>query len=83
METTFENKCRILSDLWTDLRDDEEFEEYVKYNDLGLPLAYMIDRTIIEETPITKAFVEEAFTLLLDLLDIDDEGFEELDDLFR
>ncbi len=40
MATTFENKCAILADLWLNYKDNEELEDFVEYNDLGLPLAY-------------------------------------------
>jgi hypothetical protein len=82
METTFENKCGILSDLWLEYREDTEFEDYIKYNDLSLPLAYAVDKQIIEVTDRVKTFVDEGFAMLLDLLSVEDDGFENLDDLF-
>ncbi len=36
-KTTFENKCDILSDLWMNYRFEKQFEDFVNYNDLGLP----------------------------------------------
>jgi hypothetical protein len=82
METTFENKCEILADLWMNYRNDEEFKDFTEYNDLGLPLSYMLSNSIVDSTPMAKKFVEEAFDLLLAGLDIDDDGFENLEDLF-
>ena len=79
-ETTFSDKCQILADLWLNYRDDEEFQDYIQYNDLGLPLAYAISNEIVEETPLARGFVEEAFSLLLSGLDIEkDYGFDTLD----
>lgn len=82
METTFDNKCGILSELWLEYREDPEFEDYIKYNDLALPLAYAITNQIIEVSDRVKSFVDEGFALLLDLLSVEDDNFQSLDDLF-
>lgn len=83
-ETQFEFKCSILSELWMDYRNDEDFEDFVEYNDLGLPLAYAIENGIVESNPIANQFVEETFRLLLVGLEIEgDPGFETLDDVFE
>lgn len=82
MATLYEDKLAILSDLWLNYRKDEEFADFIEYNDLGLPLAYAIFESIVENTEIASRFVEETFDLLLEGLDVDeDTGFETLDDL--
>ncbi len=83
METTFENKCAILAELWLNYKADEEFEDFIEYNDLGLPLAYAISSGIVERTQKADGFIEETFELLLASLDVEDEGFESLDDLLQ
>jgi hypothetical protein len=81
-ETTFENKCSILSQVWLEFRDDENFEQFMSYGDLGLPLAYAIDSKIVKNTPEAQTFIEEVFELLLGILGIaEDEGYETLDDI--
>lgn len=79
--TTFENKCAILADLWINYRYDEQFTEFIAMNDLGLPLAYLLDTEIVAKTDVASSFVEETFSLLIDSLGIEDTGFESLDDL--
>ena len=79
--TTFENKAGILSDLWMNYRQDKQFEDFVSYNDIGLPLAFLIDEDLVKPKPLGKSMVEETFDLLLGALEIEDEGFESLDDL--
>lgn len=80
--THFSNKCEILADLWLNYRQDEEFQDFVEYNDIGLPLAYVIANGIVETTEMATRFIEETFALLLSGLDIDeDTGFENLEDL--
>jgi hypothetical protein len=80
-QTTYSDKCFILGDLWLSYRDEEQYKDFVEYNDLGLPLAYAISANIVESTDLSKKFVEESFDLLLAGLSIEDTGFEVLDDL--
>jgi len=82
MATTFEAMAQILADLWMDYRGDKEFEDFIEYNDLGLPLAYLIANGIVDASPLSKSYIEETFDLLLASLEIqEDTGFETLDDL--
>jgi hypothetical protein len=80
-QTTFSNQCSILAELWLDYRDDEEFQDFVEYNDLGLPLAYSFANGIVEQSPMGENFVTEAFNLLLAGLEVEDVGFETLQDI--
>lgn len=81
--TPLSSKTQILADLWMDYRTDTEFSDFCSYNDLGLPLAYMIVTNIVETNKIAEAFVNETFDLLLAALEIEeDEGYESLDDMF-
>lgn len=82
MSTTFGDKCTILSELWLNYKKDEEFEDFIEYNDLGLPLAYCISEGIVVDvTPMAEKYVLETFDVLLAGLGIEDEGFETLDEL--
>lgn len=84
ISTSFENKCAILADIWMNYRDDEDFKDFVEYNDLGLPMAYMIDNGIveIEDGSLGANFINETFRLLLSGLDIEEDlGFETLEDV--
>jgi len=79
--TPFGKRCEILADLWLHYRNDENFADFIEYNDLGLPLAYSIDNNIIEATPRAEEFINEAFRLLLSGFELEDTGFENLDEL--
>lgn len=81
-QTSFGSKCEILGDLWLNYRDDEEFKDFIEYNDIGLPLAYIIANQIVQTTPVAEKFVNETFDLLLSGMGVEDTGFESLDDLF-
>lgn len=80
--TPFLTRCSILADLWLNYRDDDEFVDFIEYADLGLPLAYAISNAIVEETPIAQKFINETFDLLITAMNIQDTGFETLDDIF-
>lgn len=83
MATLYEDKLAILADLWLNYRQDEDFIDFIEYNDLGLPLAYAISESIVENTSLAAPFIEETFELLLAGLGItEDTGFETLDDIF-
>lgn len=82
MATTFENQCLILSEVWMNYRDDNDFEDFVVYNDLGLPLAHFIHEEIVKSTPQAEIFISETFDLLLMALGADEnEAYETLEDL--
>ena len=80
-ETTFSKKVAILADLWIGYGEDESFEDFFAYNDLGLPLAYALDNDIVVANEKTNSFIEETFALLLAGLEQEDTGFESLNDL--
>ena len=79
--TSYTDKCSILAELWLNYRNDEEFQDFIEYNDLGLPLAYAIDNSIVKSTEMAQRFVEETLDLFLASLEVEDEGYESLDEL--
>lgn len=80
-ETTDEAKALILSDFWLGYKDDEGFSDFIQYNDLGLPLSYATTTGIVKPTEKSTELINETFQLLLEAMEIEDEGFESLDDL--
>ena len=84
MATTFENKCAILSDLWLNYKDNEELQDSVEYNDLGLPLAYLIHTELVSVNESGISYVDETFNLLCQGLGVDlDEEYESLNELME
>ena len=79
--TPFSNKASILAELWMNHRHDENFRDFVEYNDLGLPLAYAIAENVVAVSDKAKLFVEETFDVLLAGMETEDTGFETLNDL--
>jgi hypothetical protein len=65
--------------LWLKYRTETDFEDFVEYNDLGLPLAYAIANDIVKSTDMAQRFIEETFDLLLASTGLEDTGFDNLD----
>ena len=80
--TPFSDQCVILADLWLNYRDEEQFADFMEYNDIGLPLAYAVANKVAEVTPTGESLIEETFSLLIEGLGLEDSGdFDNLDDL--
>ena len=81
MTTNFLNKTSILAELWMNYRDEEGLQDFVEYNDLGLPLAYFLYNELVLPTKQSEIYIEETFSLLVAALDVEDVGFESLDEM--
>jgi len=82
VSTTFTAKCQILSELWIKYRDEETLEDFFEYNDLSLPLAFLIAEEIVtDKNSAIEGFIEESFMLLLSAVGLEDKGFDNLDDI--
>lgn len=86
--TTFSNRCSILGDFWVAYKDDNQFRDFVRYSDIALPLAYMLSTNMVSANqsrgdymPTAEEYINEAWDTLLALLELDDEGFQSLDDI--
>lgn len=80
-KTEFDARASILSTLWLDYKTDKGFEDFLEYNDIGLPLAFAYTEGLIDFKNAGSMFVEETFDLLLATLDIEDTGFETLEEV--
>jgi hypothetical protein len=81
MTTTFENKTHILAELWTKYRFEPTFSDFIEFNDLGLPLAFLISEGLVKPIDQAEGIVNETFDLLVKVAGVEDTGFENLDDL--
>ena len=80
--TTFDNKALILGQVWMQHKSDNEMADFFAYNDIGVPLAFAFAEGIVNHTPSLEQYVNESFDLLLEAIDIEDTGFEDLQDLW-
>jgi hypothetical protein len=77
----FQNKITILSELWMNYRDDQELEDFINYNDLGLPLAYFLMNEIVLPTEQSEVYINETYDLLIASLTVEDRQWESLDEM--
>lgn len=68
---TLEDKIAILSELWLDYKDMDGMQDFVEYNDIGLPLAYAIDAGLSEITSDGIVFIEETYKMLVESFELD------------
>ena len=77
----FQNKITILAELWMNYRDDEELQDFVEYNDLGLPLSYFLMNEIVLPTDQAEIYINETYDLLIASLTVEDKRWESLDEM--
>lgn len=77
----FENKTTILAELWMNYREDDQIKDFIEYNDLGLPLAYLITNEIVIPTNQADIYINESYDLLVAALDVEDLEYESLDEM--
>jgi hypothetical protein len=75
----FADKTGILGQLWIEFRDDPQFKVFIEYNDIGLPMAYMVAEGLIKElTPLGEQYIDESFKMLMDLLEVEESVLDEV-----
>ena len=79
--TDFSSVCNILGQLYADYSDDPGFREFIEFNDIGLPLAYLAQENLCDVSNDGEKYVVETWQLFLASLNLQDEGFESLDEV--
>jgi hypothetical protein len=80
----FETKCEILSDLWLNYKDMDALKDFLEYNDIGLPLAYLINVDLVTPNEEAFSYIEETYDLLAESLGLDlDEEFSTLAEMLN
>lgn len=79
--TDFSNICNILGELYADYSEDPGFREFIEFNDIGLPLAYLDRENLCNVTGDGEKYVVETWQLFLASLNLEDEGFESLEEV--
>ena len=83
INTPLSDRADILAELWIQYKGSDGFEDFMSYNDLGLPLAYSVSHGIIEINDMVESFINETFDVFLEALDVEDTGFQTLAELFE
>lgn len=79
--TDFSSRCNILGDLWLNYKGEPEFDDFIEYNDVGLPLAFCISQEIVSASDMATKYVNETWDLFLESLGAEDTGYSSLDEL--
>ena len=79
--TNYDSKVQILAETWVSHRDDSDLAEVFEYADLGFPIAYAINSKLVISTKEAQKLVDETFAALLEALEIEDSGFDDINDL--
>ena len=82
MTTDFSNQINILGEFYINYREDSELKDFLEFNDIGLPLAYLASEGLCEISEDGKKYVAESWEMFLLAMGITDEGFENLGEVF-
>jgi hypothetical protein len=75
------DKAGIVGQLWIEFRNDEDFEQFMEYNDIGCPMGYMLAEGLVKElSPVGEEMLEETFKMFLSLIEISEEEVDGLGD---
>ena len=81
--TDFTKMCDVLGSLYANYKEEEEFKDFIDFNDLGLPLAYFVSEGLCEVSDDGARYITETWALFLAGLNLEDTGWSELDDVFE
>jgi hypothetical protein len=78
----YADKAGVLGQLWIEFRGDEDFSDFIEYNDLGLPLAYMVAEGLVKEcSPVGEDIIEETYKMFMALLELEESDLEVLEEI--
>lgn len=76
-------KVAILAELYFKHKGDKDFEEFFEYNNIGLPLAYVVSEGLAKLETLGENYISETYGILIASLNADHEAeYESLEDLF-
>jgi hypothetical protein len=80
--TDFSKVCEILGELYANYRQDENFKDFIDFNDLGLPLAFFASEDLCEVSDDGARYITETWSLFLASIELEDTDWESLDQMF-
>ena len=67
-----------------DSKSDKYFKDFIEYNDIGLPIAFLVDNELVEPGKLARQYVYETWDIFLAALEIkEDLGWESLEEVFN
>jgi len=68
---TFEDKCKILGQFWDEFKEDDGVtSDFIKSNDVGLPLAWFISIDVVKPLELGEVFINKTFSDFLDSMNL-------------
>ena len=79
------DKADILFDAWLYIDERDEWEEFVAYNQLGLPLAHSLHMGyILDLSPEGEMLIEDTYAMLCNVLKVSvDDEFASFEDMWN
>ena len=81
--TDFSDKIDILGELYVNYSGDESFKDFIEFNDLGLPLAYLSREGLCEVSDDGERYISETWDLFIKSLGLEDTGFNDLNEVLQ
>lgn len=84
-KTNFSKKCEIIGNMWMFYKDtdDEGWQTFFGWADLGCPLAYFVWQGMATAKPESKKLVEDTWDVFCDMLSVDADGsYDNLREVF-
>ena len=79
--TNIETQIDILGNFYINYKEDKSVKEFIEFNDIGLPLAFLTSENLCQPTDIAITYIQETFNMLLATMGLEDIGFDSLDHL--
>jgi hypothetical protein len=79
--TNLENQFDILGNFYINYKDDKSVKEFIEFNDIGLPLAFLASEGLCDPTELALVYVQDTFNMLLATMGVEDIGFDSLEHL--
>lgn len=79
--TDFKSICEILREIHILNADESLWEEFCQFNDIGVPLAYLVAESLAIPTDAGIEMITGTWDLLMKGLETEDEGFKNLSEL--
>ena len=79
--TDFKSICEILGEIHNANTDQGLWEEFCQFNDIGVPLAYLVAEGLATPTDAGLEMIMGTWDLLMKGLETEDEGFKNLSEL--
>jgi len=84
--TDFATQCVILGELYEGYKEEKDFRAFIEFNDLGLPLAYLISQgLVVEASDDGRRYIADTFEMFLQSIKLGQDDIIEgmtLDEVF-